>query len=94
MARKTIEIEKVKELVNDMLLHTPDKDTERRVGAFIVLEQLLHDTGNYQGYNHLTSQHMGESLNGKSIGIDIIACNAGDWENQFKDCDDTRRYYF
>ncbi len=56
MARKTIEIETLKNLVNDILANTtndfgPTRDIRR--GAMNVLEAALHNTGNYRGFRNL-----------------------------------------
>ena len=51
--RKTIEVEKVKSMVNHMLANSADDVTEGRVAIAIVLERVLMDTDNYHGYRHL-----------------------------------------
>ncbi len=56
MARKTIDIEKLKEIVNSMLANTTDDFGPTRgirQGAMNVLESALHETGNYRGFRHL-----------------------------------------
>lgn len=62
MARNTIKVEQVKEMVNTMLA-APDTFTidgidphSQRMGACGLLEQVLHATGNYKGFTHLDSE--------------------------------------
>lgn len=55
MARKTVDVEFVKERVNIML----DSDfttSEMRRGAFGVLEAVLFKSGNYKGFSYLPSE--------------------------------------
>ena len=51
--RKTIEVEKVKSMVNHMLANSADDVTEGRIALAVLLERVLMETGNYHGYRHL-----------------------------------------
>lgn len=53
MTRKTIPVERVKELANGMLLNSQDEMTKEREGIYTLLEQVLMDTGNYHGFRYL-----------------------------------------
>ena len=56
MARKTIKVEKVLDVVNEYLAasnSTPDG----REGACGLLETLLFETGNYGGFRYLEQEH-------------------------------------
>ena len=51
-ARKTFNVEEFRISVNKMLAESKTK-REYRIGMYITLENLLFETGNYHGYNHL-----------------------------------------
>ena len=51
--RKTIEVAAVREMANAMLANSDDDRTEGRVGVALLLERVLHDTGNYKGFRYL-----------------------------------------
>lgn len=53
--RKTIAVEDVKQRVNHVLA-APTTSPEQRTGAYIVLEFILSDTGNYKGFQYLPSE--------------------------------------
>lgn len=50
--RKTVNVEKVRDRVN-ILLANPKVSDDYRLGAAAILESILHDTGNYQGYSYV-----------------------------------------
>jgi hypothetical protein len=60
MARKTFEVEKIRDKANYFLLHSPsEKRAEREVIAGFV-EGILFETGNYNGFRYLlTGNHDG-----------------------------------
>ena len=56
MARKTIEVETLKNIVNEVLATSTDEygaTRGYRQGMMNLLEEVLHDTGNYKGYRNL-----------------------------------------
>lgn len=55
MARKTYEVEKLKGLVNRRLDALTTSPEVRRELA-LLLETVLHETGNYQGFGYLPSE--------------------------------------
>jgi hypothetical protein len=69
-ARKTIDVDQVRDWVNTrlasprsvLLLNAPGKDREMtpdeayRLGIASLLEQILHATGNYQGFGYQQGQ--------------------------------------
>jgi len=69
MARKTINVESIKKLVNDFLLNSADEKTVERRSYCAILEELLHQTGNYKGFNYLTGIDMETSEHGTTVGI-------------------------
>jgi hypothetical protein len=52
MKKKTIKVEDIRDTVNGMLLRDDITD-DVRVGMCAVLENILHITGNYQGFNNV-----------------------------------------
>ena len=67
MKRKTF---KVKDLVDKMnsRLENSTCSPEARFGMISVLESILHETGNYAGFNYLESGEVGESGYVESFG--------------------------
>ena len=71
--RKTITVENLRDRVN-LFLRNTDKNAQvgtptktaaewqqLRLGACTVLEQVLHETGNYRGYTYVTPYTVDES---------------------------------
>jgi hypothetical protein len=67
--RKTIEVARIKEIVNDMILNSLDDDKSSREHMSLVLEAVLIETGNYSGFQYLSRHDMESSFNGTSYGI-------------------------
>jgi hypothetical protein len=88
--RKTIEVEKVKKLVNKMLLNSRDDNRSGRATLQTLIETILFDTGNYNGFNYLTPHDMARSENGTTYGIDY----GKDCDHWFDDTDHTRVFYY
>jgi len=94
--RKTIKVTEIKESVNQFLQDSHDDLAGNRRGAMMVLESILHSTGNYQGFGYLSEQDMSESI-GTTVGINTVADadDADDLYNQrFENTDNTRVVYF
>ncbi len=83
--RKTISVEMVRNIANDMLRNSPDQDKDFREGINTMLERILMETGNYRGFAYLTWEDMLTSFNGTSVGID---------NGSFENTDHTRVRYF
>ncbi len=86
--RKTINVAEVLHTVNKVLkvsAYDDDRHQQYRMGMCILLEDILHKTGNYKGYSYLTQDEI------------MPDCRPGvRYENgkaEFVDTDDTRRYY-
>jgi hypothetical protein len=92
--RKTIEVELVKKLVNDMLefsAYDDDRHQQFRFGAITLLEEILHITGNYKGYGYLTQEDL---LPDCRPGVNYLnGVPHPDYEERFKDVDNSRRVY-
>jgi hypothetical protein len=86
MARKTIDVERVRELTNAILLNSVDRNQGVRFGAQVLFEKIAMETGNYAGFGYLNSRDMKDSEQGMSVGIN----DNGD----FEDTDHSRVYYF
>lgn len=90
MSRKTIAIEDLKTKINDTLLHSFDHDTSGRSALAALLSSVLHDAGQYKGFNYLTPEMMKPSINGTTFGIDF----AKRATEQFDGTDGTRVFYY
>jgi len=88
--RKTIKVEEVKALVNAMLRNSSDDNRSGRATLQTLIETILMDTGNYNGFNYLTPNDMETSANGTTYGID---CRK-DRDHWFDDTDHTRVFYY
>ena len=88
--RKTIKVEEVKTLVNRMLLNSRDDNRSGREALQTLIETILMDTGNYNGFNYLTPKDMATSKNGTTNGIDVRK----DKDHWFDDTDHTRVFYY
>lgn len=83
--RKTIELRKLVDLVNDMNM-APSLPKDTRQGANTLLEQALHLSGQYQGFRYLTSNDLPESVEPGIVGQE---------ENgKYIFGDESRRQYF
>lgn len=84
MARKTIDVNSVRNMVNkalavnsESMIVVPTEQT-RREGLCSLLESILQDTGNYHGFGYQKEQWIGESC----------------FRELAPDYDDTRRIYY
>lgn len=96
MARKTVKVEELKNMVNEMLQNGDDRygaDTRTRQGSIYILENILHDTGNYHGYRHLRPS---EVPPGNKPGIAVECVDGTTIEQRFPadKVDSTRVHYF
>jgi hypothetical protein len=97
MGRKTIEVEKMLEFANERLAWVSESNTpEMRWGVIVMIEEILHKSGNYNGFRYLDNYDLpAEVLPGvrrafrqESYG-DCLS-----YEDRFKNTDETRRYYY
>ena len=94
-ARKTFNVEAVKAKVNALMLNSKDDAADVRQGASMVLESILHDSGNYRGFGYLTVKDMENSQGGTTVGVNngpdgwVEPC----YTKRFLNTDETRRYY-
>jgi hypothetical protein len=52
MARKTIPVDRVREIANAMLADSIDDRAEGRTAIAVLLESILMETGNYHGFQN------------------------------------------
>jgi hypothetical protein len=90
MSRKTVDIEDLKAKVNDQLLHSFDHNTSGRSAVAALLSSILHNAGQYKGFNYLTPEMMKMSINGTTIGINHDKPET----EKFVDTDGTRVFYY
>lgn len=90
MARKTFNVSELVDSVNEMLRNSDADRAEIRQGAMNVLEQVLHQTGNYRGFRYLLS---GECQGKPGVNYEGNLPHP-DIEMRFKDTDRTRVMYF
>jgi len=89
-AKKTIEIKVVKETINAMLLHSPDKNADGRDSLITLAKSILMETNNYHGFNYLSPEKMSMSASGTTYGIDQNKTEK-EW---FNNTDKTRVYFY
>jgi len=94
MGRKTVKVEDLKDKVNDMLLHLPDRDMNGREQLQSLIENVLMNTGNYSGFRYLDADDMVRSDNGLSVGINEVNGESLPYDKRFEDVDHTRVKYF
>jgi hypothetical protein len=90
MKRKTIEVQQIKDYVNERLAKSVDNEYVSpawRFGLCTMLEMILHETGNYKGYNNLYKHQVPEGQKPGIIFDDSPAAN-----HQYPD--DSRRIYY
>ena len=92
MSRKTFEVKELIKTVNYMLLNSSDESSDVRRGAMNVLETVLHETGNYNGFRYLDSSDMDDSHNGSTVGIRDYDEERKQWN--FIDTDHSRVAYY
>ena len=93
MARKTVDIEVLKEMVNNMCRFSVNESKGIRQGAMNVLEEVLHSSGNYKGFRYLYQDEMEA---GYSFGINQKTTDpiVEDYTERFANSDNTRVMYF
>lgn len=91
LGRKTFKVEEIRNTVNFMLQHGKHS-ADFRFGAATMLEEILHSSGNYNGFGYHTEKDVpvGE-LPGVRTGPNGESLN---YDERFKNTDDSRRYYY
>lgn len=96
MSRKTINVETIKSMVNEVLLNSEDSYKDGRESLTFLLEKIFVETGNYRGFRYLSENDMVNSTGGVSVGINLTETKRFE-ENptkRFENTDPTRVHYF
>lgn len=90
MSRKTFNVSDLVDTVNAMLKNSDPDRADIRQGAMNVLEQVLHDSGNYKGFRYLLNMEC------KGMpGVNYLGnMPHPDYEKRFENTDRTRVMYF
>lgn len=89
--RKTLPVAHVVAFANAMLMHSVASE-ESRKGIMALTENILHGTGNYQGFRYLDKN---EVPTGHKPGIHYGPGGVMlDYPERFNDTDNTRVHYF
>ena len=94
MARKTVEVEMMRKKANKMLAssYATWSKPDYRWGVILMIEDMLHATGNYNGFRYLDNFEVADGvLPGVRRGEDGDTLS---YEERFENTDETRRYYF
>ena len=86
MSRKTIDIQTIKEMVNDFLLNSPDDDKPSRETMIMFFENVCKKTMNEPDFYYLSKEAMRKSESGTSFGIAFTP----DGKYNFNNTDHTR----
>jgi hypothetical protein len=92
MARKkTYPVETLVNKVNTVLKNSAPELVERRKGAMILLEEVLHNTGNYGGFRYLLANEVEHG----PPGVNYLGnMPHPDYDRRFANTDHTRVHYF
>ena len=82
-ARKTIEVEVIKERVNRFLAHSRNEDSQVRKGPHGLATMLLMDVGAYKGFHYLRQEDVAPGL---TFGVEWV-------DNKPVFHDETRTYF-
>jgi hypothetical protein len=83
--RKTIAVEDVKNMANNILANSVSSQHTFRMGVREITESILHSTGNYRGFRYLVETKVPPGNKPGTRPND---------ENRFLDTDYTRIHYF
>ncbi len=93
-ARKTIKVQELKRLINDMIKGSVNEYKEGRIALAVLLETVLMDTGNYHGFRYLNPDDM-KDVQGTTVGINAVDYSKDPtMEEKFDGTDSTRVEYF
>ena len=86
--RKTFEVETLKNRVNHMLASSAAGEVQFRTAYIVLLESILHETGNYKGFCHLLDC---DGLPGINY---LDGQPHPDYDKRFENTDRTRVLYY
>ena len=91
MARKTIEVTALVDIVNGMCKDSVAASKDIRQGAMFLLEEALHETGNYRGFRYLLKDEVSDGVPGVNY---LNGLPHPDYTARFANTDPTRVMYF
>jgi hypothetical protein len=96
MSRKTV---KVKDLVEQINRKNKTSTCDRRVrqGWNALLEDILHTTGNYQGFNYYSDVDLADGLTPgvrTEINKSGVLAPCADYGERFRGTDDSRIFFY
>jgi len=91
LTRKTLKVGSLVNKINAMLKDSTCSPDVRN-GMICVLEDALHETGNYEGFRYLDRNDLAEGVK-PGVNFDEKGMLL-DYPMRFDNTDDTRRYYF
>ena len=86
--RKTFEVETLKNRINHMLASSAADEVQFRTAYTVLLESILHETGNYRGFGYLLEC---DGLPGINY---LDGMPHPDYEKRFANTDKTRVMYY
>ncbi len=89
-SKKTIKVDTCRTLINQQLASSTDSP-DYRLGLMHILENMLHLTGNYNGFRYLDQREVPDNhLPGIRWTKDVL----GNVDPSFHDTDNTRVFYY
>jgi len=92
MSRKTFKVDELKSFVNNQLASSYGT-FDTREGYIILLEKVLHDTDNYNGFGYLSETRLPTDVL-PGINTNEDGSIVEDYNLRFINTDSTRRFYF
>ena len=89
--RKTIDVELMKRRLN-FILKTDEASEESRKTVVTIMEFMLFETNNYNGFSYLTKNDLGEGVT-PGVNVDERGMVLEDYDARFEGCDEYRRFY-
>ena len=98
MGRKTVSVNAMRDYINDRIA-TKSKNISERIGLIVVLEEILHTTGNYSGFRYLEDREIVNVTGDPKESLPGVRHHAGQRmvdgvDTWFVDTDRTRVSYF
>ena len=92
MSRKTFEVAALVDYVNSFLKDSEESRKQQRIGMMVMLERVLHDTGNYAGFRYLNQNEIPKESRYPGVWVDEDGVVLP-YPNRFENTDDTRVQY-
>lgn len=90
--RKTVDVGSVLDFVNGILASPVSGQEDLRRGATLVLEHVLHESGNYNGFRYLSEDEVPDTAKPGIRKGPLVSTD--DCMDRFKNTDSTRRKYY